>query len=350
MILTLMAKRMTIVIAAIVVVIVIALCLCNKDIKSEKINEKYTDYKYIWDITQTEKYEIELFYTSRGCDSPVYNKDRSSVIIDTKGSESENSKPLKVLYKLDRNGNIEDSLALYKYYRNISGNLVGKEDYISWQIDGDKTRKEFRIINKEPWFNERPPTEVLHDMYNQSQIVLDERDYFLKGDHWESLSTFCFFYEGQWCRLDIYNLEFDVYNIYSEKGKENVFQPLEWQEIQTYFDEGDYSKLRTGKVYLEYFDRKKLRKRRTFFTSYMPTGGFGSRPLWEGTGFVNIALNDDTLKVKMDMDEFLKFEGSYSYAAPSSYILYYTENMEIFILEHNNDLYLIKPNILTNKN
>ena len=346
MILTLKTKRMTIVIiVAVAIAVAIALCLCNRAIESEKINEKYTDYKYIWDITQTEKYEIELFYTFRGCDSPVYNKDRSSVILDTKGSKSEreNSKLLKVLYKLDRNGNVEDSLALYKYYRNISGNLVGKEDYISWQIDGDKTRKEFRIINKEPWFNERPPTEVLHDMYNQSSIVLGERDYFLKGDHWESLSMFCFFYEDQWCRLDIYNLEFDVYNLYSEKGKENVFQPLEWQEIQTYFDEGDYSKLRAGKVYLEYFDRKRHRKGKNFFTAYMPNGGFGSRSFWAGTGFVNIALNDDTLKVKMDMDEFLKFGERYSYAKPSSYILYYTENMEIFILEYYNSLYLIKP-------
>ena len=364
----------TVIIAAILGLGVIVLIIAGfRTVKSKQkikeksdIEEKYSDYKYFREITQAEKHDLVPLDCSHFC--PYFAQDGSVVIFASvpKGDGERDY----VCYKLDKEGNFKDSL-VRNNYKLESEYFINMEGYITWSIDGDKRVKAYRIINNEPWFNEQSFRKVYDEMYEKSDIVATESIYEKAEDDTriEIERTF-FFHDGEWCYIDLFRridaglnqfntfplIEKKIFNcrelgtkkIYYSKGGSGNRTEMQTQHFSSFFNEedGGISQLKNEHFQPIDFFREEYYRRRSA-SSFSPTGGFGSPNHWSGIGFIDLILNGDTLKIKMDMEEIARNNVSYSFGVSNpAFTLHYDEKVNFFILKlGDNYCYLIKPKI-----
>jgi len=330
------------------------------------VEEKYSDYKYFREIKQAEKYDL-IPLDCYGFPTPPYFAQDGSVVIFAYVSKGNGEKDW-VCYKLDKKGNVKDSL-VYNEYKRESEFFLNKEGdgYITWLIDGDKRVKAYHIINNEPSFNEQVLNKVYDEMYEKSDIVRE--DWFSKdaddGSRISIVRTY-FFHNGEWSYIDLFKRlipeTFGKYNTlsliekkifdrnmldkyYDPKGGYDEQTEMQTQNFSSAFEEedGDINQLKTEYFHPLYFMKEKFIKGHNA-SPFDPYRVLPSPSRWSGIGFLDLILKEDTLKIKMDMDEIARNNGSYSFYGKPSFSLYYDEKVDFFILSQG-EVYccLIKP-------
>ena len=354
-----------IIILVVVVGLIIVSCshLFNKKPK-EQVIEKYGEYKYLSEITQTEKYEIIKFhdkFTGVSPSPPFFDKN-NNVIFEVRNNDVDERDFTITYYRLDGRGAIIDTF-LVDDYTQYEGYFINKDGYITWLIDGDKTKKAYKSINRLPEYNPQSLKKIFADYYDNSTIVKYYDDHFESpvtdneeidknistlffdgtNDQWYRTQIYkaLFFRDGQWYSLDS---DWRYIEDYWEKDDHRYYgTSMKKQTLESSFDEDKgITQLKTEFFHPVGFIREDYHRRRSA-SPFSPTGGFGSPNYWNGTGFIDIILNGDTLKIKKRMVELSAMNGSYTFSPPPYLQLFYDEKVNFFIILWDSDFYLIRP-------
>jgi len=227
-------SKMGMIIIAIVVLIVgvtVTVFSINKKIEQKRkqaiqaVMEKYSEYKYLSEIAETEKYEIMGFddkFSGVSPNPPYFDK-TNNVIFVVCNNDVDETNFTKTYYRLNRYGAITDTF-LVDGYVEYEGYFISKDNYVTWLIDGDKTKKAYKSINQQRGYDPQSLKKIFAEYYDSSTIVqfyddhyespVTDKDYieehsdelFFDGtdDTWYKTQMYraIFFRDGQWHSLD----------------------------------------------------------------------------------------------------------------------------------------------------
>ena len=308
-------------------------CIVNS-VKKEKLKRKFYQYRTISVFDKSEEY-VKVEFFSQSPVEPYISDDGNSVIISVEMSVQDNNTPANayVYYKLDKSGAIVDYLSV-EDYQNVAGYLIGKDDYISWLIDGDKAKKPFNTIDREHDFSEAD----FSRLYNNSTIV-HYRQFHSQWLKERYLRKVYFFNNGQWQCMDI--ADHSEEEKYPEKGNsQNERQRMKSQTFPSYFREGQFDELKTENFHPVFFIRDEFTRGHKAWIM-----GDHSKPsYWSGFGFLHLVLKNETLKLCLWMDEIQENNKSYHFHPSPGLELYHDENVDFYIIQSGKiHFYLIKP-------
>jgi hypothetical protein len=264
-----------------VIAAIVAYCIV-KSVKKEKLKRQYFNYTTISVFDKSEEYVKVEFYSQSPVE-PYFDSDNNNVIISVEMSVKDFYNPANayVYYKLDKSGAIVDYLAV-EDYQNVDGYLVGKDNYISWLIDGDKVKK---------------PLMDIADKLDKEK--------------------------------------------YPEKGNSpNDRQRMKSQTFPSHFRERQFNELKTENFHPVFFIRDEYHRGRPALVM----GDVGRPNYWSGYGNFHLVLKKETLKLCLWMDEIIENNRSYHYYVKPGFTLFYDENVDFYILQAGSTcFYLIKP-------
>lgn len=309
-------------------------------IPRRNLPDKYNGYKDINDGISSAHYQSALLFNSDNetrLDGipPLYNSDNHTVIIS---KQKEKDQTVTQTYlKLDANGTIIDSLAFINNWPiDYSGYLLTPKSYCSWMINGDKEMHNYLEQNTDLSETGEALNRHFKELYQKSSIVYYYYSYDLEDPRLQSLEAdkVVFYQNGEWVSLigkKLHNMES---NGYKRKGLSIVTQ------MPNLIDNEHIDKPNRF-AYVDYFQKQLFKKGRGPALG-SPTG-LSTSDRWEGTGYINLTLKQDTIRIKQEMIKDDNGSSSSPYN-PYSFTFYFTNDNLNFGLFANNStsVYIIK--------
>lgn len=286
--------------------------LFRNTIDQSELPVRYKSYKAFQKTTVSSlNYEIIKLRGSWGdvdsFEEPIFLEKSEFVVLHANAKS--NSQRAPVYYKLDKNGEVVDSIPDINSYKIRNGYLMTKDAYSTWMIDGDTLNHKYIDINMNAGESEKIKTEFERLRNKAVSIAYFDSDVLWKYDsknHENEIDKAVFLIDGKWYALYGKDLDLPIYRILSEE-KEKVLQ----------------SKF-THLLRADYFHKTELKGREI--------------SEWEVNAYFTFIKEKDTLKIFQEMD--LNGENA------DLFLTYYTsKNINFYLIlgDYAESYYIIKP-------
>jgi len=245
---------------------------------------KYADYKSLDEPITSTNYEIKRLF-SHNTDNITfapprfYPKEQITMVYST----TDESAPVHIntYYRVDVSGHLTDSMVSTNEYLQLNnGYLIHPHYYYSWILDGDTAKQSYLPINKELKLDSLALQNKFYQLTEEASQV-----HFVRYSRlWENdndayrnkIDEVLFFKDNQWYAL----FGKDLYRYKTEGLPETNLLP-NVAPPDSLFDKPGSA------IYLD-----------KFYKQYQ----LGDPDSWAGTGYINLVLKKDTLRIK---DEIL---------------------------------------------
>lgn len=328
---------------------IIMFCILSPDVNIQPLPEKFRTYKDIKDIKETTLYEVIEFETSLNCIPTLDTVNNYILICANSRNINKEDRPdntdILTLYKLGYRGNILDSLKINHSETIRFENYIITPDYYStWLIDGSKDDKKYKEINKEFSLSEPDLKKRFEELYMASDKVVYKNIFNTDSTSRINEIDRAYFIKNRVITCLYGKNAVDCYT-YPIKG--NYRTGNGWMEeslMDGSFSEGKYAEVDTDLFTMNYFYREEYIKKGLFkLPSFFVEAIYNSPDRWEGTGYFDIYLHSDTLRITKPMIEIKKSINSYSVPI-TLYYLYTAPKYDCLILtKDEKHCYLIRP-------
>ncbi len=280
----------------------------------KKVPEQYESYKWLKDGVETEKHEIVPVIKDVSKDIRIvyYNKKDTTVVVRTKNYGSYSTRKPKIFknnyYKLNARGKIIDSLELKR--NEISkiheGYLINHDSYYTWLLDGDKTRKKCKMINRDFSFTKEQTEKELKELYDKSkyafsyEAILDNTVFDVSA----------FFIDDDWTFLfGNITMSYKNEDIYPPKRSDNYDDRFILNNIR---NTKDIWNQKSSSFSLKHFQKIQYEKSNRSLINVFPSSYNRTVDKWKGEGYMNFLYQKDTIAFKMRLNYELGDINSYS--------------------------------------
>ncbi|MFD2287096.1 hypothetical protein GJU39_10635 [Pedobacter petrophilus] len=269
--------------------------------ESETLPAEYNDYSFLDDNLKSDKFEVTKLAEAFNYMSPnpirLFHSVNNQVILEEDRDLDPEGNGGVHYSKLDENGNVLDSIYVpraggeYTFFINeytIHTRYNGDCEYHTWPLNGDTTPKKMTILNEDlSWPDEKTA--------QKEEELVDKADYYFydidnktntNGQEW-SLQKLFYCTDGKWQIL---------YRPFPKQIRVNRKPSYSRFRHDFYSSSDDEQYDNTNQKYsLKYYHKEQKLK-------YGHSIGGGSSGFsvkgWVGTGYFDIPLLNDTLKIK----------------------------------------------------
>ncbi len=280
----------------------------------KRVPKEYESYKRVRDGVETEKHEIVPIVKGfpENIGIVYYNKKDTTVVVRTKNYGSFSTRKPEIYknnyYKLNAKGKIIDSLELKR--NEISeireGYLINNDSYYTWLLDGDKTRKKCKMINRDYSFTKEQAEKKLKELYDKSKYAFG---YDIVLDNYSSYIS-AFFINNDWVFLfgDI-KMSYKNEDIYPPKRVDNYDSRFVLNDI---INKEDVWNKKSKVLSLKHFQKIEYEKSNKSLFTLIPSSYNHSVDKWIGEGYMHLLYQKDTIVFKMILNYELGDSNSYS--------------------------------------
>ncbi|MEO5911326.1 MAG: hypothetical protein ABIP95_10585 [Pelobium sp.] len=268
--------------------------------ENKALPAEFNEYSFLNTKFESDKFEVvllsEVEYSMGPSPIRLFYSINDQVILEAEKT-SENTDGGVSYFKLDKNANTIDSIYVPRgggestsFIREymVHTRYKGDCDYNTWPLDGDKTPKKMTIVNEDlSWPDEKTAEEQEKLEQKADYYFYDVNHYTNTNDQQWSLQKLFYCIDGKWqilYRPFPKSISIDS-QLKSSRYRDNFY----------YSSDDEQSDDAKQKFSLKYYDKQQKLK-------YGHSIGGGSSGFsvkgWVGTGYFDIPLLNDTLKVK----------------------------------------------------
>lgn len=339
--------------AVLILILFVAYSLSNLSVMNiiprASLPERYKGYRDIRDGVTSTYYQSQLLFSSDnetrlGDYPPLLNTQNHTVIIakQTDKKKGDHSDLSTIYLKLNANGTVIDSLIFTRNWPiEWGGFLITPHGYCGWMLDGDKEMHPYAEQNTALTEDSASLAQHFKQLYQTSTLVHYYSHYDVDDPRLDSLEVdkVLFFQHGQWVALLGKKLsDYEAWG-YKIKAKSSINPMLNRADDQHLYQRNAY-------IYMDHFQKEH------YWKSHGPSLGSEtgySRPdQWEGSAYLHIILNKDTIHLKQDM---ARDDGSHPvtmspYDPPTPVYYFASDQVNFGLFANNNyELFIFKEKI-----
>lgn len=246
----------------------------NIELHFDHLPEAYNKYTFLNDSVFLKSNLKEIKFES-SYEERMERVNDSIICLNIHQENDTNKEVNSFWYKISSNGNIIDSLIFKEeYLNNVDSYLINIENgyYMSWLKNGDTTKKPFHLIENGEILDESQGKVYLKDAAysNYTYFYAKENDY----ENKKRFKKFIFYKDNQW---------FQFY------AKDDLHLSVDKYYPNNYLEFEDKSEL-------VHFQKEEWRA--DYFPSFSLAIHGNVSNYWEGYAFLNLKINNKTLKIK----------------------------------------------------
>jgi hypothetical protein len=249
----------------------------------------------------SDKYELVLLAESEhyGIPHPIrlFYSGKDQVLLEVSRDEH-SSKEGYHYYKLDGNANIIDSLYVplaggerTAFIGDYTVHINSKDysDYTTWPLNGNKRQEKIEVLNESLTWDEQK-------INQQSEEIIAEATYYFYDILYQQDSE-----NADWCIKRLFFCQHGKWEVLYKKQLKTSFMSIDERESYYRYRENFFLSSNDQKPdVVENFSLKYFGKQRKIKYEHAIGGGSQSfsQKGWEGTGYFDVPLLGDTLKIK----------------------------------------------------
>ncbi len=268
--------------------------------ENKTLPEELNEYSFLNTKFVSDKFEVvllsEVEYSMGPSPIRLFYSVNNQVILEQE-VDSKTTNGGERYFKLDKNANIIDSIYVASeggentvFIREymIHTTYEGVCDYTTWPLDGNKTPKKMTIVNQDlSWPDEKTAQEQEKIIRNADYYFYDVNHYTNTNDQEWSLQKLFYCMDGKWQIL---------YRPFPKSiSIDEQLNYTRYRDNFYYSSDGEQNDDEQKKFILKYYDKEQKLK-------YWHSIGGGNPGFsvngWVGTGYFDILLLNDTLKIK----------------------------------------------------
>ena len=271
-----------------------------QDEENKVLSAEFDEYSFLNTKFKSDKFEVvllsEVDYSMGPSPIRLFYSVNNQVILEAE-KDSKTTNGGVNYFKLDRNANVVDSIYVPRgggestyFIREymVRTTYKGDCDFTTWPLDGDKTAKKMTIVNEDlSWPDEKTAEEEEKLLRKADYYFYDVNHYTNTNEQQWSLQKLFYCIDGKWqilYRPFPKSISIDD-QLKSSRYRDNFYYSSDDEQ----YDDA------TKKFSLKYYDKQQKLRYRHSIGGGNP--GF-SVDGWVGTGYFDIPLSDDTLKIK----------------------------------------------------
>lgn len=307
--------------------------------------KQYKDYRLPEAQPESPHYRMELLVSGK-IEAPYYDSAGRTVILEAGrdvGQPDGNTSYTNTYYKLDASGNMVDSFVdADEILFRADNYLLQQDHYYTWIIDGDTTAHPYGRLEEDT--KDADPKKLLAAYYNRASLIYFYNSYDVYSDDStdKDRDRIVLLIDQQWYQLRGYELV--DYNLYPPKytAVAVLLPNLAPGNDDLRNNVRDWHK--TGQpLSIGYF--QKTRFRNGHGPAFMSPTGNSTPARWEGNAFMNLLIEQDTLKIREEELVLIEDDPWYYYESwTHATMCYYTRPELHFGLftDNNYNIYIIK--------
>jgi len=288
---------------------------------------QYAGYLPLDSRAKSARLELKLLFgnapDSRKILPPMRDPKTGMILLNTLQEET-NSSDVNVYYRLDTNGNLRDSLRVEDYDINLNREYIIHPDYYySWFLDGNSEKQEYLSVNKDLKLGNKALQQEYEALYKKATLVQ------------------FFGYRMLWGKNGV--TEGDRRRFYDTKTDKTIFLiQNKWYALFGKDQEGmpgGEKKKTLDSIKAFKLDQLGVPNPYLYLANFhKESKGYKG---WAGTGYLNLMMGKDTLKLKIEMtveepegQNSLNYHHQLQYFRdqPMSFPIIINENYQCYIL------------------
>jgi len=266
----------------------------------EKANPEFSKYAVLKTDFKSDDFEVILLSQTLNYGSPnpirIFNSVNGNVILEESRDEKAEEHGYHY-YKLDKNANKIDSIyvPLSGLHRTgfidnfmVRTNIKGDSEYTTWPLNGDKSFKKIPVINGDlSWSAEK--------VAQQDQEIVSKADYYFYDVNYINETD-----DKIWILIKLFHCVKGKWKVLHSRSDEKYVRLDEREKLNRYREDFFRSSDDSFPNAVKNFTLKHYHKEQKLKYEHSIGGGSQSHAVkgWVGTGYFDIPLLQDTLKVK----------------------------------------------------
>ena len=266
----------------------------------EKINPEFAEFAVLNTDFKSEDFEVVLLSQTWNYGSPnpirLFNSVNGNVILEESRDDKDEEQGY-LYYKLDKNANKMDSIYVPLSGKHRTGfidnymvrtNMKGDSEYTTWPLNGDKIFMKIAVINADLSWSAEKIKQQDQDIVSKSDYYFYDIDYINETD------------DKIWTLVKLFHCINGKWQVLHSRSDEKHVRLDEREMLNRYREDFFRSADDSFPNAVKNFTLKHYNKEQKLTYEHSIGGGSQSYEVkgWVGTGYFDIPLLQDTLKIK----------------------------------------------------